>query len=145
MRDIKFRAWDEQQKTMHKVDDIKYCPAGIRVFENVIAENGRRIISSGIGDVINSPAVLMQYTGLHDVNGKEIFDGDIIRRTEYKPGIYTVIWDEYRVAWWLKNIKQRELEYADDYCQLLNNGWEQSRNEVIGNRFENPELMEASG
>ncbi len=86
-----------------------------------------------------------QFTTTHGCSHREIYEGDIVRRTSKdKPGTYVVIWDEYRVAWWLKNVKQRDLEYADDYCQLLNNGWEQDHNEVIGNKFDNPELLEDS-
>ena len=90
------------------------------------------------------PKTVGQYAGLKDKNGKEIFKDDIVKITEYKEGIYTVIWDDFRVAWWLKNIKtdNRELSYEDDYCQLLGDCWQIEHREVIGNLHDNPELLE---
>jgi uncharacterized phage protein (TIGR01671 family) len=88
------------------------------------------------------PTTVGQYTGLKDKKGKKIYEGDIIKISgDYKPGIYTVIWDSYRVAWWLKNVKQREREHDDDYYQLLDNTWQDR--EIIGNIHDNPELLEA--
>lgn len=91
------------------------------------------------------PGTLGQYTGLKDIDGIEIYEGDIVRMSgDYKPGVYTVIWDYYRSAWWLKNIKAdtRKLEMDDDYCQLLGNGWQNEHREVIGNIHELLEVAE---
>lgn len=102
-------------------------------------EDGWTSWPDDVVDVI--PESVGQFTGLYGENGKEIFEGDIVKiEGNYKPGIYTVIWDSYRVAWWLKNIKKREREYDDDYCQLLNNTWQDR--EVIGNTYENPYFLE---
>lgn len=78
-----------------------------------------------------------QSTGLKDKNGIEIFEGDILKITEYKPGTYSVIWDDYRVAWWGKNVKERDNNsYDDDFYQLLGDTWQTERREVIGNIYE---------
>lgn len=78
-----------------------------------------------------------QFTGLIDRNGRGIFEGDIVKITgNNKPGTYIVIWDDYRVAWWGKNIKERNLEYDDDFFQLLGNCFQSDCREVIGNIYE---------
>ena len=77
-----------------------------------------------------------QFTGLYDKNGRKIFENDIIEISgTYKPGRYVVIWDDYRVAWWGKNLKVRDREYDDDFFQLLGS-WQKDITEVIGNAFE---------
>lgn len=89
------------------------------------------------------PDTVGQFTRLGDKNKVEIYHGDLIKVTgEYKPGIYEVIWDDFRCAWWGKNTKRREKEYDDDFYQLLNDPWQWEYREIIGNRWDNPELME---
>lgn len=91
------------------------------------------------------PETVGQFIGALDKYDNKMFFGDIVRRTEYKPGIYTVIWDDYRSAWWLKNIKKRENEHEDDFCQILGDGWDPERREVIGNVWDNPDMLEGKG
>ena len=143
-RKIKFRAWDKQNKTMGIVNEIKMSPYLYTQVKYSMEINGKRKDEwSLLDDNGHGTCVLMQYTGLLDKNDKEIYEGDVVKVTgNYKPGTYTVIWDNFRVAWWLKNIKQRELEYHDDYYQLLNNSWQVEDREVIGNIHDNPELLE---
>lgn len=65
-----------------------------------------------------------QFTGLHDKNGKEIYEGDVLYWYGKYP--YEVEWN-YDLAWW--NLPRNE----DCYIREL---------EVIGNVWENPELLE---
>ncbi|HEM6286412.1 TPA: hypothetical protein U2C81_002329, partial [Streptococcus suis] len=80
-------------------------------------------------------AVLMQSTGLFDVNGKEIFEGDVVKLK------YTVLSDyeffkvtRFRGGSWRIDNRQRgsELWLRNEDC------------EVIGNIYENPELVEVT-
>ncbi len=59
-REIKFRAWDIVTMKM---------ATGV-----VIHENGMAFTNDGQGDEV----ILMQYTGLKDKNGKEIYEGDVV-------------------------------------------------------------------
>jgi uncharacterized phage protein (TIGR01671 family) len=115
MREIKFRAWDKDTNKLFVCDDIYFVKPRFRVKEK---EELNNIFS------VNDNFVFMQYTGLKDVNGKEIYEGDIvIEGYKGKYGTYEVKW----------NVKGFNLgsEDGDEY-------------EVIGNIYENPELLERS-
>ena len=71
-REIKFRAWHKNLKKMFKIGQIT-LEKGTWNFE----PNDRDFI--GMSIPYQPSFVLMQYTGLHDKNGKEIYEGDIIR------------------------------------------------------------------
>ena len=131
-REIKFRAWDNLRKEM-------FLPASINLFIGT-----PRYCGDDPQDTL-----LMQYTGLKDKNGKEIYEGDI-RREEIEE-------DEgdrrmYFVCKWLKQTcsfvwmdfgdtvtdwnKEKDMEYP---CSLLK---EEAQLYVIcGNIYENPELL----
>jgi uncharacterized phage protein (TIGR01671 family) len=81
--------------------------------------------------------ILMQSTGLKDKNGKEIFEGDVVRQVRTQPttenetitGVVTMI----EGTWLIMN----------DCEQLASKLWsETDENEIIGNIYENPELLE---
>jgi len=65
MREIKFRAWDKRKQTWyHKIVEWVF---------------GRPKGSLGQLPELSAEVVLMQYTGLKDKNGKEIYEGDIVQ------------------------------------------------------------------
>ena len=129
MGTIKLRAWDKDARKMTTPDGdfSKHIRIGL---DGTLYWEGRDM---------SRDFVITRFTGLTDKNGEDIYEGDIVRMSgDYKPGVYSVIWDDYRSAWWLKNIKAdtRKLEMDDDYCQLLGNGWQNEHREVIGNIHE---------
>ena len=73
MREIKFRAWDKIDHKMYF--NIGFSMIGIQVYED---ENVPEVILLDRG---RDCFELMQYTGLKDKDGKEIYEGDIVRST----------------------------------------------------------------
>lgn len=124
MRDIKFRAWDSENKRMLDVTQVTWS----------VQNKGRMEVYS-VGK-INNPT-LLQYTGLHDKNGKEIYEGDIVKHSSMDT-VFFVEWDStltgFELFYWQKGVKRKSV-YVISY-QL--NG---ERFEVIGNIYENPELL----
>lgn len=77
---------------------------------------------------------LMQYTGLKDKNGKEIYEGDIIEtKNSYK---FVVKWNDYCAMWALDGIEGFMMKLPDGSILPQNECCK-----VIGNIFENPELL----
>jgi uncharacterized phage protein (TIGR01671 family) len=83
---------------------------------------------------------LMQFTGLHDKNGKEIYEGDIVRYFHDDEAIVEVRWwnelAQFAIAWRSQRIKS--LRGCDSEPILINTNID---GEVIGNIYENPELL----
>ena len=129
-REIKFRAWDNRNKKMLKV-------AGVELI------SGREIVSVGTllpdevvyGKVNGSNLSLMQYTGLKDKNGREIYEGDVLDigllNQDGNPILAPVSYEAYLAGYVLYN-------EGHGIWQRIGGGCE-----VIGNIYENPELMEA--
>jgi len=117
MRQIKFRAWDGTK--MIEVNSLEYISAN----KSLTGEEGYNVnYHLGI-----PTEYLMQYTGLKDKNGKEIYEKDILYN-EYKNAV--VKFSKILSAWVGDN---GETEY-----QMLGAGCF----EVIGNIYQNPELLE---
>lgn len=127
MREIKFRAWDKNASRIYQVNHIDNLNNSKEIccWTNEI-EGGYRF----------NPLNLEQFTGLHDKNGKEIYEGDIV---------------EFKTLKMSKNLGfENELVHDvvkySDYSEWLVGNSLLSRivndSEVIGNIHENPELLE---
>jgi hypothetical protein len=79
--------------------------------------------------------ILMQFTGLHDNNGKEIYEGDILKDGKGQPG--HVLWAHNS---WLMEWMVRDYEGKLTYEKMLDDCF--GYGEVIGNIYENPELLQ---
>jgi len=82
--------------------------------------------------------VLSDYTGVNDKNGKEIFEGDIIKGRHVNGRFYVceVKFDHGRfVMWWPRSKNVLEGGFGWSFYEDLR------QIEIIGNRFENPELL----
>lgn len=83
--------------------------------------------------IVNNDLNLMQSTGLKDKNGKEIFEGDIVLVLD---SLYTVFYDNEKGSYRLKPHDDR---WNVDYMSNFSHG---GNFEIIGNIYENPELLE---
>lgn len=125
-REIKFRAWDKEKSVMYFEHFVSITVDGKIFF---IDETGEWIINP-------KRIVLMQYAGLHDKNGKEIYEGDILQES-YDGGIvlWTVEWCENECLFMIKNHTQSEIFIGEDMVNVF------KFSEAIGNIYENSELL----
>lgn len=124
MRQIKFRAWFEPTKEMKYMDDKIH-------------------ISTFLGKYVSTNSKLMQYTGLKDKNGTEIYEGDIVideygKNKPSKPFIVGFIYGSFNI---FKNEEQLENQEYSEYYRNFVELYHENRLKVIGNKFENPELL----
>ena len=132
MRDIKFRCWDTENKEMLDIQELDYRDS----------YNGQPMIRTTMySDYYDTEdMILMQYTGLKDKNGKEIYEGDIIYCKKYIGGN----WIEYCIEKGYVNFNNGEfgLYRKQGYYQSLYKFKEYDYEfEVIGNMYDNPELL----
>jgi hypothetical protein len=169
MRPIKFRAYDALKKEMLQINPYDWVQmhtveGDVQAFDNLYdlsnpnycnRVSGKSVFLTLDGSIISLQPLrdnatrsinetnryeLMQFTGLTDKNGKEIYEGDVVKVTdlnaeetkniviEYKRGGYCIEWDGRfydssdvtLIAWAMED----EFEF-----------------EVIGNIYENPELL----
>lgn len=125
MREIKFRVWNIKQN--------KFLPS-------------KSILNLHLNHQYDeSKLIIQQFTGLHDINEKKIYEGDILNYYYVDEGYYSngqyykeektikavVIWYEEGAFW-------AEYDYGDEKSK----GWIHNKeSEVIGNIYENPELI----
>ena len=137
MRELKFRAWDKKRNVwVHKEFNLF---GEIVLMGELLTREGddSRISLSELNDI-----AVMQFTGLKDKNGKEIYEGDICRhRTITDEGVFTDDWGITEI-WFHKGcFLTRYFAFpVYSFC-----GRAEAEIEVIGNIYENQELLGESG
>lgn len=134
MRDIKFRAWDKDNRKMILAENIlKICFVRTGHTPNLIVYTDRKInhfeeIREQDKKYCNE-FELLQYTGIKDKNGKEIYDGDIIYWSygDLEENI-VVFWDDEHLRWSIYKIENKS---------ATGSLYEYSNSEEIGNIYEN--------
>lgn len=121
----KFRAWDSVKKKMFK-DTFAVTESG----QVVVVEQD--FVTSSPDYIFVDHLVIMQSTGLFDINGKEIFEGDIVLVLDSP---YTVFYDTEKGSYRLKPHDDR---WNVDYMSNFSHG---GNFEIIGNIYENKEQL----
>lgn len=127
MREIKFRAWYKGVYSGEMIYDIQ------NEFEERI-----NLGMDSFGNYLNNASFeVMQYTGVKDCNGKEVYEGDIVK---YKAGTdkgigYIKFEFSCFMIYWTNNKTFNDSFSSMFYTQCS------SEIEVIGNIYENPELL----
>ena len=128
MREIKFRAWDKNLKQMVEVMTLSFRCGHIDCVHHAHEHKGGHYLTNGEKDYN-----LMQYTGQKDRNGKEIYEGDIVREVIWKPDQKEDI--RHKIKWYPRNCSFG-FSGRMQICEADARDWE-----VIGNIYENPELI----
>lgn len=128
MRQIKFRAWDKEKSVLlFQDDDFAY-----------VRTDGIDMVREGIRSP-NLDVELMQFTGLFDKNGKEIYEGDIVTASFSKDFKAKIIYDDDQTSYWLEYEQEGFMKPCTQ--MLLKRLVLNHELEVIGNIHENPELL----
>lgn len=122
-RELKFRAWDKENEEYRNGYDV------------LLRYDGSAISRYALGALdTDMPvnAIIEQYTGLKDKNGKEIYEGDIVKIEAYSR-FYQVVYRKWDCSFVFENDEYEDIvhifkDFPDKY-------------EVIGNIHENPELL----
>ena len=145
MRKNKFRAWDKEFNRMVFQHDVNLALENKEYLFSLNEESVELLhYDEDYSAYVKCDAELMQYIGLKDKNGKEIYEGDIIKfMDEYEcytdcgyeyeefENIGEIIWNEQSHAW---DVTNRNVETEDvwHYSEYI---------EVIGNVYKNKDLL----
>lgn len=128
MKNLKFRAWNKEKKEW-----IEQGFNGIGLTLNGIASwlDGGEMVCD-----VDEYVEIMQYTGCNDITGKEIYESDIVK-IDYGDELLIGTMEFYDFAWCIKSkYKNGKNLYYPIFCEDVD------LIEVIGNIYENPELLE---
>ncbi|SDM17947.1 YopX family protein [Bacillus sp. OK048] len=155
MREIKFRAWEKNLKEIIPVHNIDF---------------EKKMINTESAWRFFNEIDLMQYTGLKDKNGKEIYEGDIVKVNTNQYGVFKVEVRFYQGEFGYMNMDCKQITPPDKWDKeypITSSGWfmggfsplsgngyakhkpcnafgELSDIEILGSIFQNPELLEVA-
>jgi len=121
MRTLKFRAWDKEKKIMVYLEK----PLAIAFDGNVVFDSGNGFVET------TKKYIPLQFTGLTDRNGKEIYEGDIVRcfMNGEEHSLNVIKWADY--GYTMTDFEDESGERVLWFCEV----------EVIGNIWKNPDLI----
>ncbi|HEY2493064.1 MAG TPA: YopX family protein [Paenibacillus sp.] len=133
MREQKYQAYMTDWEGVTKVFEL----SGL-FFESLVKDKSKVIFKNSVSDIetlLVEHKNIRQYTGLNDKNGNPIYEGDIVKISDHPFQGSIDINGNYEVC-------------HNEYMELSCGGWYLHRMrhwaEVIGNKFENPELLKGA-
>ncbi len=132
----KLRAWDKEDERMRTVSSINFA-------HEVISCKFAELKPFDLVDEFSiDDVILMQSTGLKDKNGIEIYEGDVIANQNKEPENWYV--SHHEVVWHDTGFMGKQICSSGSYIGL--NYWTSGENGyvVIGNIYENPELLKGA-
>lgn len=115
-RAIKFRAWSTENKKMYPVDEFT-------------CNWNRSFITKTSELVIKSTNILMQFTGLYDCEGKEIYEEDVIEYTQHHFNTELI------------KVKRKIVKWNYDRWNIYETAAGETDVKLIGNIYEHPNLL----
>ena len=122
----KFRAYDSGSLShMYKPEEVMVCDGNIWIIDEDSDSNEW---------IVNNDLNLMQSTGLCDKEGTEVFEGDILHHQIQKEYTFIVKYDKEKGCWYGDGLSRTyRIKITKDFLLYY---------KVIGNIYENPELLE---
>lgn len=134
---IKFRAWHKNKGRMYNVLELDFSSNIVRLDYYFVTTHSGTVQEIPFWEPVYE-VELMIYTGQQDKHGKDIYEGDIVSYTE----VEGYSWE----AW--QNTKQLVTEVTasiktefEEYCGVEDTEISYENLEIIGNKYENPELL----
>lgn len=123
---FRFRVWQKEKEHM-------YQNAAVGVGKNRVGYKLANIKNKYVWEETDE-FIINQYTGFKDKAGIWIFEGDLVKFGNKRTYLTEVIWDEYKFAF--KNVDTDKVE------DKFSNWGKIKHVKVVGNIYENPELLE---
>lgn len=127
MREIKFRAWNTRYSFMMSKE--------ITVCNSVVVD----YVPIGYceDETTDDDLIILQYTGLKDKNGVEIYEGDVVSIMDCEPSLYKIVWVDDMFRFDVEYIGTDLTNWQDESMGEFSS----EDFEVIGNIYENSDLL----